>query len=138
MTEMPEKLAEELKDLRNRAFKRLKTDKEQFSLVEQGTIQEIIQNYQIGNYYYPEMAPDSFIGVAAQIYRDIRVSGYKKYDCIAMWLDHENGLAKDEPELIKRIAIEVGGLTSSDIEEKSDGRLNKYGVARRKGPYSNY
>lgn len=110
MAEMSEKLVEELKILRNQAFKKLENNKEQFDLVEQGIIQEIIGNYQIREYYYPEMAPDSFLGVVAQIYRDVRISGYKKYDCLAMWLDYENGLAKDEPELIKLIAVEVGGL----------------------------
>lgn len=102
--------SDELKELRKHAFEKLKIDKEQFSLEEQGEIQEIIQNYQIGKYYYPEMVPDSFIGVIKQIYKDIRISGYKKFDCLAMWLDDENGLAKYEPELIARIAIEIGEL----------------------------
>lgn len=43
-----------------------------------------------------------------QIFKDTK--NYKIYDALAMWLDLVNGLAKYEPELIKRIAIEVGGL----------------------------
>ena len=63
---------EELKELRKQAIEKCNTDREQFSLVEQGDIQEIIQDYRSKNYYYPETMPDSFIGVVKQIYIELQ------------------------------------------------------------------
>ena len=101
----------EFDKMRNEAFEKLKTEREQFSLVEQGSIQEIIEDFIFSN----KSQSGSVLSIQHQIYRDVRISGYKKYDCLAMWLDSENGLAKYEPELIKKIAIEVGGLTEVKI-----------------------
>ena len=104
----------QLNMLRNQAFGKLKrgtqdTDLNTFSLEEQGKIQEIISDIEC-KHHSKGFQTVGYKGVLEQIYRDIRIYGYKKYDCLAMWLDPIGGLAAHEPELIARIAIEVGGL----------------------------
>jgi hypothetical protein len=104
----------QLNMLRNQAFGKLKrgtpdTDLNTFSLEEQGRIQEIISDIEC-KYHSKGFQTVGYKGVLEQIYRDIRIYGYKKYDCLAMWLDPIGGLAAHEPELIARIAIDVGGL----------------------------
>lgn len=95
----------ELNYLRNQAFGKLKTYRRKFDEEEINRIIDICESGE------DAMSPDYHM-VVAQIIKDIRTQ-YKKYDCLAMWTDTESGISAYEPELIKRIAVEVGGLTCS-------------------------
>ena len=95
---------QKLRCMRDKAFEMLKSNKSKFNIVEKQKIVSIINSY-IENNNIPN---SSFIGVVHQMHRDIIL--YKKYDCLAMWLDDESGLAKYEQMLIKEISIKVGEL----------------------------
>lgn len=90
----------QLNQLRNQAFGKLKTEREKFSAYEMQQILDLITERHLFGEELSELEK--------QILKDVRL--YKKYDCLAMWLDPESGLAHWEPELIIKIATEVGGL----------------------------
>jgi len=85
--------------LRNRALDKLKNERVKFTNQE---IMKIISIVQLN--YSPT---ESWFGCMNQIKRDIN-AGYLKYDALAMWLNPDGGLSKDEPDMIREIAIECG------------------------------
>lgn len=88
--------------LRNLAFGKLKENRKRFDSDEINQVVDILNEY-------GENTVNLTIGaVTTQIVKDIRI--YLKFDCLAMWLDWESGLVKYEPDLIEKIAREVGGL----------------------------
>lgn len=104
------KMETQLNQLRGQAFVKLQrgtseTDLSRFNSDEISRIVKIC-NEDIGT-------SSEYSNVVSQIERDIK-AGYKKFDALAMWLDQEGGLAKYEPILIRRIAVEVGGLKIKD------------------------
>lgn len=88
-----------INELRNRALERLKTERVKF------TTQEMLKIITISQLNYSPT--ETWINVLNQIKRDIR-AGYLKYDALAMWLNPDSELAKDEPDLIREIAIGCG------------------------------
>lgn len=90
----------ELKELRSRALRKLKSERTKFSESEKRKILEIVHDFGKTN--------EINSGVLVQIDRD--VWSYRKFDCLAMWLDQTGGLVAYEPNLIRRIAIDVGEL----------------------------
>jgi len=94
--------------LRNLAFGKLREDRSMFSIEEKLKIELIL-------YRTYEGYTNDWRAVVSQIYKDIQV--YKKYDCLAMWLDWECGLVRRKPDLIEKIAKEVGGLEADGIDK---------------------
>ncbi len=88
-----------IETLRNKAVEKLKTESVKF------TTQERLKIIQIAQLNYSPT--ESWIGCISQIKRDINTC-YLKYDCLAMWLNSDEGLAKDEPDMIREIALECG------------------------------
>jgi len=100
----------ELNQLRDQAFGKLKrgpgADLSRFTDEEHTKIDKIVDDMYVNKTFQSE----EWRGVVMQIEADI-TRRYKKFDALAMWLDPIGGLAKYERELIKRIAIEIGGLS---------------------------
>jgi len=93
-----------IEKLREKCFENLKIPEKRVHFTEK-QIQKI-------NKIIDETRPQSkdFTGVVIQIERDI-VTKYKLYDALAMWLDPDGGLAKYEPDMIRKIAMTVGEFT---------------------------
>lgn len=97
-------LKERCKLLRAKAFEKLEEDRKKgektlFSDDEKIAIMNLIDDER--TMIRPQ--PEHLSGIVQQIARDFNI-GYKKFDCLAMWLDPEWGLAKYDPELIIMIA----------------------------------
>jgi len=90
MAPNPEQI-ERLKNYRQQALKRLRNPRTRRYVAqnEYERIWEIVFNYCTNS------------AIAYQIDRDLKI--YLLYDALAMWLDHENGLAAYDPDLIIRI-----------------------------------
>ncbi len=94
-----------IETLRKMAMEKIKTDRVLF------TDREIARiNNQISATIPQSKNYNDFVGVCAQIKRDISLK-YKKWDAISMWLDADLGLAKYEPDLIRKIAVMMGLTT---------------------------
>jgi hypothetical protein len=100
----------ELDHLRNQAFEKLKrgpgADLSIFTDEEHAKIDNIINDMYTSKTFQSE----EWRGVIMQIEADI-ARRYKKFDAMAMWLDPIGGLAKYERGLIKKIAVDIGGLS---------------------------
>lgn len=110
----------ELDEMRKESFKKLKTNRLKFNGKEIFGIIKIMKEYRADGKINDE---DIFVGVVQQIERDVK-TGYKKYDSLCMWLDSNGGLSIHEPELIKRIAIEIGGLKEVNVKKIIDKELS--------------
>lgn len=91
-------------ELRNLSFEKLKSDRSMFLVKEKERIDMIMINYAVRNIVYN---PD-WSDFIRQVNKDVKL--YKKYDCLAMWLDYEFGLIRYYPGIIERIVSEVGGM----------------------------
>lgn len=81
----------QLEELRKEAFKRLEIDKHKATVDERRSINSSLRG--------------AISLVSRQALSDIRV--YPIWDCLAMWLDTNSGLAHYEPEVILTIAKEL-------------------------------
>lgn len=94
----------QLEELRKEAFKRLESDKHKRTLEDTRLITYAIRSTSVAVSVNPERRVH-WRGVLEQIRRDVRT--YPIYDCLAMWLDPDAGLAHYEPEVILAIAKEL-------------------------------
>lgn len=90
--------------LRQLAFEKLKSDRSMFSIKEKERIDMIELNYAVRNEVYNPDWSDFII----QVNKDVKL--YKKYDCIAMWLDYEFGLIRYYPDIIEKIVNDIGDI----------------------------
>jgi len=86
-----------INELRKIAFEKLKVKDERTKFTE-ADVKKIFEIIQV-----TKPQSKNYAGVISQIERDISV--YIKPDALAMWLDADLGLAKDEPVLISNIAM---------------------------------
>lgn len=103
-------LKERCKLLREKAFEKLEEDRKKgektlFSDAEKIGILYLVD--EMRTMQRPQS--EHLSGIIQQITRDFN-TGYKKFDCLAMWLDSELGLAAYDPELIIKIAEKFGEI----------------------------
>jgi hypothetical protein len=97
-----------IETLRKMALEKIKSERVDFTPRDIAIINNVISGTICQSKY------DSFIGVCTQIRRDISLK-YKKWDCIARWLDCDLGLAKDEPNMIRKIATLMGIMDKQKV-----------------------
>lgn len=85
-----------LDQLRDEAFKRLETDKRKATIDERESAVIMF----VGTAEYMDISDG--LRMLTQILKDLRL--YPIYDCLAMWLDADYGLAYYEPQLILDVA----------------------------------
>ena len=107
----------ELNNLRNEAFSKIGTvENVPFYDNDLQSISNRLIDYQDEKFPCPygnitaKGTPKSYIDMWKAIIKDTGLQDQNKYDLLYKWLDFENGLAKDYPEVIIRIAKMVGKL----------------------------
>lgn len=90
-----------IEKLREKCFKNLKIPEKRVKFTEKQV--EKVERKMVES--VPQMSKD-YSAICEQIRRDMKV--YKVYDAFAMWLDADGGLAKYEPDLIRKIVVMLG------------------------------
>ena len=87
-----------LEELRKEAFKRFETDRRKATIGERESTLWITLEA-------PRQYPEVRVSLLTQILRGLRI--YPLYDCLAMWLDPDAGLAHYAPELLLSIGTRL-------------------------------